>query len=83
MAASALIELSTLVEEPGKADYYKKSAEKILASLYVNYLTRDLPGRNYGVLTGGTYFYEIGRGVNQANIWGDFYYLEALMRWGE
>jgi len=49
----------------------------------VNYLTRDLPGRNYGVLTGGTYFYEIGRGVNQANIWGDFYYLEALMRWGE
>jgi len=81
MAASALIELSTLVEEPGKADYYKKSAEKILSSLYVNYLTRDLPGRNYGVLTGGTYFYEIGRGVNQANIWGDFYYLEALMRW--
>lgn len=81
MAASALIELSTLVEEPGKADYYKKSAEKILSSLYVNYLTRDLPGRNYGVLTGGTYFYEIGRGVDQANIWGDFYYLEALMRW--
>ena len=83
MAASALIELSTLVEEPGKADYYKKSAEKILSSLTVNYLTRDLPGSNYGVLTGGTYFYEIGRGVNQANIWGDFYYLEALMRWGE
>jgi len=83
MAASALLELATLVDDPAKADYYKKSAEKILASLTVNYLTRDLPGRNHGVLTGGTYFYEIGSSVDQANIWGDFYYLEALMRWEE
>ncbi len=41
-------------------------------SLTVNFLTRDLPGRNYGVLTGGTYFYEIGRSVYKAKHPGGF-----------
>jgi len=81
MAASALLELATLVGDPVKADYYHETAGRILASLTEGYLTQDLAGRNDGVLTGGTYFFKIGRSVNQASIWGDFYYLEALRRW--
>ena len=81
MAASALLELAIHVEDPEKATHYRTTADKILASLTQKYLTRDLKGRNDGVLTGGTYFYKIGRSVDQASIWGDFYYLEALLRW--
>ncbi|MFH1070917.1 MAG: glucuronyl hydrolase [Candidatus Glassbacteria bacterium] len=81
MAASGLIELSRLLDDPAQAQKYRKAAGEILASLTLNYLTRGQPGRPQGVLTGGTYFYQAGRGVNQANIWGDFYYLEALSRW--
>ena len=71
----------SLVDDPTAAAHYRRAAEKILASLTANYLTRGLDGRPYGVLTGGTYFFATGRGINQANIWGDFYYLEALLRW--
>ena len=81
MAASGLIDLARLLDDPAAAAKYRKAAGEILASLTANYLTRGLPGRPQGVLTGGTYFYAAGRGVNQANIWGDFYYLEALTRW--
>ena len=83
MAASGMLELARLVDDPADAARYRDAAGKILASLTVNYLTRGMPGEPYGVLTGGTYFYEIGRGVDEANIWGDFYYLEALLRWLE
>jgi unsaturated chondroitin disaccharide hydrolase len=80
MAAAGLIELARLVPDPALARKYRQAAESTLASLTRKYLTRDLPGGADGVLTGGTYYYAIGRGVNQANIWGDFYYLEAILR---
>jgi unsaturated chondroitin disaccharide hydrolase len=81
MAASALLELALYVEDSERAQCYRTTAGRILSSLTQNDLTRDLKGRNDGVLTGGTYFYGIGRSVDQASIWGDFYYLEALLRW--
>ena len=81
LAASALIELSTYVNDKTKAELYFETASRTLASLTENYLTSCLTGENDGVLTGSTYFYDIGRSVDQANIWGDFYYLEALRRW--
>lgn len=83
MAASGLIELARQVSDPAKARKYRECAENTLASLTRKYLTRDIPGGAQGVLTGGTYFFEIGRGVNEASIWGDFYYLEAILRLGD
>jgi unsaturated chondroitin disaccharide hydrolase len=80
MAASGLIELAGHLKGTAVGERYLDEAREMLASLAENYLTRDLPGRNDGVLTGGTYFFEIGRGVDQANIWGDYYFLEALLR---
>ena len=82
MAASGLIELAGLVKDPQRAARYRQAAEATLASLTRNYLTRGLPGRNDGVLTGGTYFYANSGSIDQANIWGDFYFLEALLRLG-
>ena len=83
MAASGMLEIAAQVKDPEKSSKYREAAGKILSSLTRNYLTRGLPGNPDGVLTGGTYFYQIGSSVNQANIWGDFYYLEALLRWAE
>ena len=80
MAASALIELAGYMENPRDRERYLQAARNILASLTRNYLTQNLPGRNDGVLTGGTYFFAVGGSVDQANIWGDYYYLEAILR---
>lgn len=83
MAASGMLELASLLDNPAEAARYRTAAEKILASLTLNYLTKGLPGAPQGVLTGSTYFFDISRSVDQANIWGDFYYMEALLRWLE
>ncbi len=83
MAAAGMLELAGLLDDPAEAKHYREAAGKILASLTVNYLTRGLPGAPQGVLTGGTYFFAVGGSIDQANIWGDFYYLEALLRWLE
>ena len=80
MAASALIELAGYMEDPRDRERYLQAARNILASLTRNYLTQNLPGRNDGILTGGTYFFAVGGSVDQANIWGDYYYLEAVLR---
>jgi len=80
MAASALIELAGYLENPRERERCLQAARNILDSLTRNYLTRDLPGRQDGVLTGGTYFFAKGSSVDQANIWGDYYYLEAILR---
>jgi unsaturated chondroitin disaccharide hydrolase len=83
MAASGMLELASLLDNPSEAERYRAAAGKILASLTTNYLTKNLPGAPHGVLTGSTYYFEVGRSIDQANIWGDFYYLEALLRWLE
>ncbi|MEA2063144.1 MAG: glycoside hydrolase family 88 protein [Gemmatimonadota bacterium] len=80
MAASGLIELAGYVDSPALRERYMKATRDILSSLTRNYLTRDLAGRNDGVLTGSTYFYAKGNSVDQANIWGDYYYLETILR---
>ncbi|MBN2289392.1 MAG: glucuronyl hydrolase, partial [Candidatus Glassbacteria bacterium] len=80
MAASALFELAGYLDSPADRERCLVAARRILDSLTRNYLTRDLPGRNDGVLTGGTYFFARGGSVDQANIWGDYYYLEAVLR---
>lgn len=83
LAAAGMLELAGLLDDPAQAKRYRAAAGKILASLTINYLTKDLPGAPQGVLTGGTYYFAVGRGIDQANIWGDFYYLEALLRYLE
>ncbi|MFB9769258.1 glycoside hydrolase family 88 protein [Lactiplantibacillus modestisalitolerans] len=40
---------------------------------------RTEPGQE-GLLQHGVYAYSIGKGVDEANLWGDYFYMEALMR---
>lgn len=64
-------------------DKNKKRFEKvgydILKSLAENYSTKDEPTSN-GLLKEGVYSYPENRGVEECMIWGDYYYLEGLIR---
>ena len=47
-----------------------------MESLRTHYLTRD----EDGILLHGLYNYGRGMGIDESNLWGDYYYLEALVR---
>ena len=58
---------------------YFETAEKIMNSLIENYTTKDDADSN-GLLKHGTYYYAGNLGVDECTIWGDYFYMEALMR---
>ncbi len=58
---------------------YKESAENIMNSLIDNYTTKDDANSN-GLLKHGTYYYAGNLGIDECTIWGDYFYMEALMR---
>ena len=58
---------------------YQYAMHRILRSLIDNYAgTKAEPGSP--ILYHGVYSWHSGKGVDEGNIWGDFYYMEALMR---
>jgi len=58
---------------------YMETAEKIMNSLIEGYTTKDDPKSN-GLLKHATYYYAGNLGIDECNIWGDYFYMEALMR---
>ena len=58
---------------------YKYAMHAMLRSLIDNYANREIkPGRP--LLLHGVYSWHSGKGVDEGNICGDYYYLEALIR---
>jgi unsaturated chondroitin disaccharide hydrolase len=62
-----------------KAELYNKAAHQIMRSLYEDYSTRNTPGSN-GLLLHGVYSLPENVGVDECNIWGDYFYMEAIVR---
>lgn len=58
---------------------YVNAINRIMNSLIDNYLTKDIPEAN-GLLLHATYSKPHGKGVDEMNIWGDYFYMEALHR---
>ena len=58
---------------------YKNAVNRIMNSLIDNYLTKDIPESN-GLLLHATYAKPQGIGIDEMNIWGDYFYMEALHR---
>lgn len=58
---------------------YSEAAERIMYSLIEDYTTKDDEKSN-GLLKHATYYYAGNLGVDECNIWGDYFYMEALMR---
>lgn len=77
-AVCGIIELVKLLpdSDPDKS-IYKKVINKTMNSLYDIYSTKDVPQSN-GLLKHATYSKPHNLGVDECNIWGDYYYMEAL-----
>ena len=58
---------------------YENGINAIMRSLIDNYTTKDTPESN-GILLHGVYGKPQKSGVDECCIWGDYYYMEALMR---
>ncbi|WP_042272893.1 glycoside hydrolase family 88 protein [[Clostridium] dakarense] len=58
---------------------YKYAMHTILRSLINNYATKENDDVDT-LLLHGVYSWHSGKGVDEGNIWGDYFYLEALIR---
>ena len=60
-------------------ELYKYAMHNILRSLIENYTSKEI-AEGKPILYHGVYSWHSGKGVDEGNIWGDYFYLEALMR---
>ncbi|HEK9996861.1 TPA: glycoside hydrolase family 88 protein [Streptococcus equi subsp. zooepidemicus] len=71
--------LKHLPENDPDKKAYQAAMHCMLRSLIDSYANRDIkPGAP--LLRHGVYSWHSGKGVDEGNIWGDYYYLEALLR---
>lgn len=73
IAICGILEMDKYIHEPK----YVEFAEKMMNSLIDNYTTKNIESN--GLLTDGMYGRPFGHNP-ECNLWGDYYYLEALMR---
>jgi len=80
IAVCGLLEMNKVLadNDPDK-QIYSNAAQLILKSLIENYSTKDMPESN-GLLLHAVYAKPQGIGIDECNIWGDYYYMEALVR---
>ena len=80
IAACGLLEMiKHLPETDENKKLFKNAAIIMIKSLTENYTTINTPKSN-GVLLHGVYGKPNGNGIDECCIWGDYYYLEALVR---
>ena len=82
IATAGLLMLSELAVGEERKLYFAQGTG-LLASLCSGYLVQLEPGHNVsrGFLRGGCYFWSRERGVDSELMFGDYYMLEALMRY--
>ena len=79
IAASAFLQLAAHTPDAIRASYYQRYALTILDSLLQpDFLAIDTPGWE-GILKGGMYHQRRGLGVNESVMWGEYFFLEALL----
>jgi unsaturated chondroitin disaccharide hydrolase len=79
IAVCGLRELARRLPDGGRRQRYQAAAEAMLASLVEHYATCDHPESN-ALLLHGVYDKPKAGGVDEGNLWGDYFYLEALTR---
>ena len=63
----------------GTKKIVKEIAKGMIYQLGTHYTAKNDP-ENEGLLLHGVYAHAEGKGVDEPNLWGDYFYLEALMR---
>ncbi len=79
-AAIAICGILEMAKHWDLPDTYLKKADDMMNALIDKCLTSDIFGSN-GILKHATYSMSDMRGVDECNIWGDYYFMEALMRY--
>lgn len=78
IAASGLLNLGKIVEDPIHANRYRDAALMILETLSgPEYLANETPGWE-GILKHGIYHQPKGIGVDESVMWGEYFFVEAL-----
>lgn len=80
IAICGILEMDKYLDEndPDKK-IYLNAAQKMMESLLKKYTTKNIEESN-GLLTDAVYSIPHNSGVKECNIWGDYFYLEALTR---
>lgn len=76
-SSSAAIMINGLLEYPGNK--YDDDIETVVTNLIDGYTTK-YDTTLEGILKHGVYAFGIHKGVDEANLWGDYFYVEALYR---
>jgi len=79
IAVCGLLELSRVDTDPARAARAEEAARRILRSLIADY-TPAQPEDSDALLLHGVYDLPKANGVDEGTLWGDYFYLEALMR---
>lgn len=74
-----ILEMLKYIEDEKLCKVYENAAAAMMASLIDNYAATPNDSTN-GFLFHSTYFYKGNVGVDECNIWGDYFYIEALVR---
>ncbi|MRV70260.1 glucuronyl hydrolase [Duganella sp. FT92W] len=78
IAVCGLLELAQQMPDGARRTRYEQAAAHMLDGLVRTCTAPPAPGA--GLLQHGVYSLPEGRGVDEANLWGDYYFLEALAR---
>jgi unsaturated chondroitin disaccharide hydrolase len=78
IAVTGLMELAQMLDGPA-ADRYRREAIGILDALMAGYATGGATGGR-ALIERGVYDAPKNVGVNEGNLWGDYFYLESLAR---
>lgn len=79
IAVCGLYQLALLDGDPAGAARYREAGDAILASLVERHTPSD-PAGSDALLLHGVYDLPKKKGVDEGNLWGDYFYLEALTR---
>lgn len=80
IAVCGMLEMDKyLQEEDCDKETYVHASHNILRSLIQHY-TSSTHAKGNPILYHGVYSWHSGKGVDEGNIWGDYFYMEALLR---
>lgn len=79
IAVCGFLEMLPHIKDEKLRAVYEGVVDKMMYSLYENYSTKDTPESN-GLLLHAVYSRPGNGGVDECNIWGCYYYMEALVR---